>query len=871
MKKVILLAVLMPLMVSGQIIENFESGNMDNWVQSVPGHWQSDTAASINGHFSLHHIFDNQTGGTDCAGLPVTDLHPGEGATRWSFQMRYGNDPSSSNNWAIFIMSDFDPVSFNNGSPVNGYALGVNLTGYDDTLRLWKIKNGTPVKVVTCPLNWQTLIGTDDAVKITADRSESGNWTITVYDAGYNLISTATGIDSELFASPWFIINYRYTSTRDRLLWFDDLVIDGVFYEDTSPPEVIGCRLTGKNSAEIHFNEEPAQEIVQISNFSLNGSLIPERIEKINSLNIRLIFGDKFNNKIINTLIIRHICDRNENCENDVEIKFTSAWAEAGDVIISEIMADPFPVVELPGKEYIELFNRTQFPFNLKKWVLASESQSSVFPSQTIYPGQFLIICPAADTSLFSAYGKVAGLKSFPVLSDNGRMIYLTDSMGDLIHGLEYSSDWYGNNMKATGGWSMEIIDPGLPFFSEGNWTASLSKTGGTPGGKNSVLSINRDSEFSGIMNVFPEDSATVTLKLSEPVIDLSEHAERISIGEERIMSVRSIDPLHKQFSISTITPLRDNVVYTLFISGDVTDFAGNIISGNTFRFGMPETAKKGDLVFNELLFNPFPDDPDYIELFNCSGKVIDADRLSLASIDPETGETSETKQISNEHRCIVPGSFYVVTTDPGKVLGRYKSSDDEAIFMTASLPSMPDDRGHLLLLNRELNLIDEAIYNEEMHFPLLADKEGISLEKVRPEISSSENRSWNSASESSGWGTPGKENSVFNPHIQIDDRILFSSGKISPDNDGYEDVLVIDINLTGTGNVVSVTIFDESGSFIRKLSENYFAGRGGALTWDGTAADGSLVNRGIYILLIEMFNDKGKTKTWKKVCAVIR
>ena len=84
--------------------------------------------------------------------------------------------------------------------------------------------------------------------------------------------------------------------------------------------------------------------------------------------------------------------------------------------------------------------------------------------------------------------------------------------------------------------------------------------------------------------------------------------------------------------------------------------------------------------------------------------------------------------------------------------------------------------------------------------------------------------------------------------------RILFSSGKISPDNDGYEDVLVIDINFPGIGNVVSVTIFDESGNFIRKLSENYFAGRGGALTWDGTSADGSLVNRGIYIFLIEMF-----------------
>jgi flagellar hook assembly protein FlgD len=99
----------------------------------------------------------------------------------------------------------------------------------------------------------------------------------------------------------------------------------------------------------------------------------------------------------------------------------------------------------------------------------------------------------------------------------------------------------------------------------------------------------------------------------------------------------------------------------------------------------------------------------------------------------------------------------------------------------------------------------------------------------------------------------------------------LFSSGKISPDNDGYEDVLVIDIDPSGLGNVVSVTVFDETGNYIRKLVENLFAGSRASVTWDGTAADGSLVNTGIYVFLIELYNDKGKTKTWKKVCTVIR
>jgi len=61
-------------------------------------------------------------------------------------------------------------------------------------------------------------------------------------------------------------------------------------------------------------------------------------------------------------------------------LEFIPAWAETGDVIISEIMADPLPQVSLPAREYIEITNRTQYPFNLKDWKLSTESQSTLFP-----------------------------------------------------------------------------------------------------------------------------------------------------------------------------------------------------------------------------------------------------------------------------------------------------------------------------------------------------------------------------------------------------------------------------------------------------------------------------------------------------------
>jgi len=545
--------------------------------------------------------------------------------------------------------------------------------------------------------------------------------------------------------------------------------------------------------------------------------------------------------------------------------------AELGDIVITEIMADPLPAVSLPAEEYIEIFNRTGYTFDLENWNLLSEDQSGIFPSTEINPGEYLIVCSYSDTSFFSQFGRVVGLNQFPTLINDGMIIVISDSSGNLISGIEYSSSWYGNSLKESGGWSLEMVDTDYPFCYEGNWEAASSRKGGTPGSVNSSSRSNPDNIFLGVRNLLLTDSATITLMFDEPVFNLPANSGEIMLDRNRIIEVSPSDPLFRRFTLTTEKALIRREVYTLYIPDVVTDFAGNKASGTGLRFGIPEPAEKGNVVFNELLFNPLPDDPDYIELYNLSEKIIDASELFLASVDDETGKTSTAKQVSGEQRLILPGSFYAVTSDRAKVTSRYSASVQDNIFNAASLPSMPDERGHLLLLNRQTDVIDEVLYSEKMHYSLLKGNEGISLEKIRPDLPSDESMNWHSASESVGWGTPGAENSVCTDELSGSDEVIFSSAKISPDNDGFEDVLVIDLNTEGIGNAVSASVFDETGSYVRKIAENYFAGSQATLIWDGSADDGSIVNTGIYIVLIELYNDKGKTERWKKVCAVIR
>ena len=872
MKKVILLALLMPLPALGQIVENFESESIVNWVQSPEERWKADTTASLSGRFSLHHIFDNPDAGIDRIGIRIKNLHSSQGITRWSFLVRYGYDPSSLNNWSVFLMSDNGPESMSADGGTNGYALGVNLIGSDDTLRLWKVKGSLVTTLINCRINWQTDIGITNVVKIIVERSQQGTWTVSVSRMNGTLIGTTIGNDSELFNQEWFGVYYRYSATRDRLLWLDDINIEGTFYEDSEAPVITRCEPSGKNSVEITLNEEPADGIMIPENISLN---VEENksisVIKKNKLTYQIGFTKEFNNRSINNLIINKLCDVSGNCSQNIRIDFTPVWAETGDVVISEIMADPLPEVSLPAKEYLEITNRTDYSFNLKDWKLSIEAQNTLLPETLITPSGIIILCSSQDTLLFKKFGKVIGLKQFPSLTDAGRIVYISDSTGTLIHGVEYSSDWYKDDLKSKGGWSLEMIDIRFPFYDKDNWMASESKKGGTPGTVNTVSESNPDNSFFGIKNVFPDDSINIRVRFSEPVFSFPEKIRSIKIGEKGIAGILSTDPLFREFSVKLEDPLQRTKLYRFEISDDIFDFAGNLINKCDFNFGLSESAAQGDILFNEVLFNPLPGDPDYLELYNSSQKVIDASRLQIITINDASGDKSEAVPVSDEERCILPGEYYAITTDTKRISERYFSTDPDHLFETGSLPTMSDDKGHLILYNRELDKIDELLYTDGMHYSLLSTHEGVALEKTDPRNKSDETSNWHSATESSGWGTPGAPNSVFVEMPSSSDKVILSSSKISPDNDGNEDFLTIMMNLKGNGNVVSVMVFDEAGNYVRKVASNLFAGAEASIIWDGTADNGSMVDTGIYIILITLYNDTGKTERWKKVCTVIR
>ena len=143
----------------------------------------------------------------------------------------------------------------------------------------------------------------------------------------------------------------------------------------------------------------------------------------------------------------------------------------------------------------------------------------------------------------------------------------------------------------------------------------------------------------------------------------------------------------------------------------------------NEFRFGLPEKVSSKDILFNEILFNPLPEEPDFIEFYNYSDKIINASDLLLVSVNDILHDTSSVVLASPENHCLLPRNYNVITYEKEGLLKKYFASDPDNIFEIPSLPSMPDDKGHLILFNRSLEKIDEVYYDEKMHYSLLSWK----------------------------------------------------------------------------------------------------------------------------------------------------
>lgn len=531
------------------------------------------------------------------------------------------------------------------------------------------------------------------------------------------------------------------------------------------------------------------------------------------------------------------------------------------DIIIHEIFADPTPQVGLPNSEFIELRNISAAAVNLRNWKISDGSSTATINiNYVLQADSCVVVCPTAAVAAFSPFGPAIGVTGFPSLNNDADVVWLIAPDGRAMHAVAYETSWYRNAVKSDGGWSLEMIDAGNPCGGADNWTGSMNARGGTPAKKNSVEGHSPDERPPALMRTYTVDSVTVVAVFDESLDSASAAVNTHYRFSNGMVAARAspVPPLFRQVTIGLPGRLVTDSVYILTVA-DVADCAGNSIGIlNTARVGLTSKAAPGDIVINEVLFNPRPAGTDYVELYNRSDRVIDAASLFIGK-----------SKLSKTSFLIFPGDYIVVTENAELVQSQYTVKHPMNLLVVDQLPSMPDDKGSVVLQNTEGLIIDELSYDEKWHFPLLINREGVALERISARDSTQQKDNWASAASDAGYGTPTSRNSQYNNGPLLQGSVEISPRVFSPDNDGRDDWCLIRYNLSTANSVATVTVFDLNGNIVRNLYSTVTLSGQGFLRWDGLDNKGNKLATGIYIILTELFNVQGKKKIFKNTVTI--
>lgn len=434
-------------------------------------------------------------------------------------------------------------------------------------------------------------------------------------------------------------------------------------------------------------------------------------------------------------------------------------------IVINEIMADPSPPVALPNAEFLELKNISSIPYNLNGYTVSDgTSVARIGLDYILKPDSLVVLCATGAYPSISKFGSAIAVSNFPSLDNEGDLIFLSAPDGSIVHAIEYNKSWYGNELKGDGGWSLEMIDGHAPCAGISNWKASIDNKGGTPGQENSVNGNLLDEQGPALIKAFAPDSVHVILYFDEPLdsaasVNVTAYAMNNGVGNP--LRISAIGPLFNDELLEWQTVLKPDIIYTITVNG-VNDCAGNSIGAlNSCRVGLASQADSFDLVVNEILFNPRFDGLDYVEIYNRGHHPVNLKGCSIANRN-SLGVISSIRPLSADDRLFFPGDYLVLTESRRVLEQQYQLGGPVTCKEISSMPSFPDDKGTVVLLNEQGEVIDELSYNEKWHFPLISNRKGISLERIDYNNPTQDPGNWHSAASDAGYGTPGRQNSQF-------------------------------------------------------------------------------------------------------------
>lgn len=814
----------------GQFVDSFDDGNLvvdPEWSGTASDFWVESQVLKLNAP---------PISGTSYLSTPSSSIN---NAT-WQFDVILNFNPSSSNYLKVYLVSDQADLTLD----LNGYYIQIG--GTPDEVSLYhqsvdgieKIIDGLDGRLNTSLVE----------LSIRATRDYAGNWAL------FSLLTSETnwyqeGIvqHNDQVSSSFFGVVCTYTSTRSTKFSFDNFSVLGNPYTDTFAPELTGFQFLNTNQLRLNFDESvDSISSVNTDNYLLNNIDIPEYVSWQDT-SVVLTFNSSF--ELTNTLSLSDIRDLSFNpMDSTFQMVYVDATPpQPGDIVINELMPDPTPREDLPESEFIELLNNSNKVINLQGWSLSDLVSTAVLAEYLLFPDSIIIICAKNDRIIFEPFGAVLTVSNWPSLNNAGDMISLKEPAGTIIDQVNYSPNWFHDESKKDGGWSLELIFPKHNCSSEANWTASTDVRGGTPGKPNTVFIPEDNTAPWLISQQIYSDSLNI---IFSETVQISQ-AQLILIPKDAGLTIHQSD---NWLTVRFDQSLKRSEPFLLIINA-IQDCNGNSSEVIELEFVIPDTPGYADVVINEILFNPRVDAVDFIELYNTSDKYYDLSGWTLSN-------GNQTK-ILEAVKLLTPKSYLVLTADVD-ILGKEYPTRVIESFLETALPAMNNDQGSIAIMNNEGDLLDSMFYSETQHFELINDVEGVSLERVSANVASTIRGNWQSAASTVGFATPGYENSQASLVEPAEDNFSVDPVVIVPDNNGVDDFTTLYYEFDQSGYIANIDVYNLNGHVVKEIANNESLGQTGLFTWNGTNNQGNVVSMGHYIIVVELFNAKGQKKIYR-------
>ncbi len=524
-------------------------------------------------------------------------------------------------------------------------------------------------------------------------------------------------------------------------------------------------------------------------------------------------------------------------------------------LVLNEYYAQP----TLSQVEWVELYNPTTESIHLLDWSIADftpKNQMVIQQEYLIEPGKFCII--TEDSLFFDIYSfvkcPVIVADDFPDLNNDEDVIRLKDGAGFIIDSLFYQQDW-----PAAKGKSVERVFWQLNSNDRHTWKICRADAGATPGAINSIDPNEIDLEVKPESIVLtPEvftsrDSIGTSLKIFNTgkltISDFDLYFYHNPIGDSnfqifcKALKIKQMLGSGQFVQIETRLPPspsgRKLLMTEIVCTGDLNLANNRAIV--PFKVGY----FPGCVIINEIMYNPFTGQNEWIELYNPGDQPVDLTDWAISNAD------KKQKFLEFPDPMLLNPQNYVIITEDSSFFDDWPEVSAPVLVTSPSFPALNNESDQIWLYDLIGQPMDSVFYSAAW-----GKMDYVSLERIQPDQNSTDPANWSACVSAKG-GTPGRQNSLFVSAMPTMAKISIEPNPFSPDQDNFEDEAIITWQLPMETAHVNLKIYDARGRLIRTLLNAIDSGANCSVIWDGMNDQRQRARMGIYIVFLEALNER--------------